>query len=260
MKNEDTLIVVDEVHNVIGYCKLCTWISELSKVLVMSATLLEEVHKELQIEHTSKASFLKGIEDGYVVDYTIWLPVLTRHDDGLTSIDANVPTEFCHLNQSLAVKMLYHITCMLRTQSRHTIVYLQSQDECDYYIVCFCQLLEEYHGIDNYWFGKITSDVDGHQRRSLLKEFQYGNKGGFRILTSVRILDEAVDVPKCDSVFITSVGKRSSDIRFFQCVQRSGTPDPQNPHKRNHVFLLAEGWESCTQAFAYLRECDPYFT
>ncbi len=75
----------------------------------------------------------------------------------------------------------------------------------------------------------------------------------------MRILDEAIDVPWCDSVFITSVGESSSDIRFFQRMQRSGTPDASNPNKRNNIFLWAEGWEQCVTAFTYLRECDPTF-
>ncbi len=109
------------------------------------------------------------------------------------------------------------------------------------------------------WLDKITSVVDACQRSSILCQFQGEYEGSFRILTSVRILDEAIDVPRCYSVFITSVGERSSDIRFFQQMQRSGTPNASNLNKQNNTFLWADGWEQCVTAFNYLRECDPVF-
>lgn len=257
---EDTVVLVDEAHNVVGREALCEWIQGFRRCLAMSATFPEEVEEAMGMEHKAVVPFSKGIEGGYIVDYTLWLPSLTKHEDGSTSVEAEIPVGFEAYERSMVLKALYHAVCMLRTGSRRTIVYLGSQADCDEYMVVCRRVLEEYHGVVNVWMGKITSDVtNSKERKAILVEFQGGEAGSFRILTSVRILDEAVDIPSCDSVFITTVGEKSSDIRFFQRAQRSGTLDPKNPMKRNNIFLWAEGWEHCVGALSLLREADPEF-
>jgi hypothetical protein len=256
---EDTVLLVDEAHNVMGRDVLCEWIQGFRRCLAMSATFPEEVGEAMGIEHKVVVPFSKGIEGGYIVDYTLWLPSLTKHEDGSTSVEAEIPVGFEAYERSMVLKALYHAVCMLRTGSRRTIVYLGSQADCDEYMEVCRRVLEEYHGITEVWLGKMTCSVNSKERKAILKEFQEGEVGSFRILTSVRILDEAVDIPSCDSVFITTVGEHSSDIRFFQRAQRSGTLDPKNPMKRNNIFLWAEGWERCVGALSLLREADPEF-
>jgi len=223
----------------------------------MSATFPDEICEEMGIEQMTVVPFSKGIEGGYIVDYTLWLPSLTKHADGTTSVEADIPVGFEQYERSMVLKALYHAVCMLRTGSRRTIVYLGTQAECDTYMKVAQRVFEDYHGL-TVWMGKITSEVGRGEREALLRDFQ-AEGDSFRILTSVRILDEAIDVPACDSVFITTVGEHTSDIRFFQRAQRSGTLDPKNPNKRNHIFLWAEGWEKCVEALTLLRTSDPEF-
>lgn len=84
------------------------------------------------------------------------------------------------------MKALYHATCMMRTGSRRTIVYLNSRDECTEYINCFQRVIEDYHGVDDIWLGNVTSDVDAQQWSTMLSQFQGGCEGSFCVLTSVR--------------------------------------------------------------------------
>ena len=169
--DEKTLILVDEVHNIPGFPALCSWIQELPSVLIMSATLPDEIHEDLRIEHVSKVPFSKGIDSGYIVDYATWLPVLTTNNDGRSSIEATVPLELGNeFDQTITPKVLYHARCMMLTGSRRAIVYLQSKDECYVYMECFRRVLEDYHGINELWMGKIACDVDSHQRSSILNQ------------------------------------------------------------------------------------------
>ena len=254
---EEMVLLVDEAHN--ATTELCEWVQGFRRCLVMSATFPDDICEAMEIEHKVVVPFSKGIEGGYIVDYTLWLPSLTKHEDGSTSVEADIPVGFEAYERSMVLKALYHAVCMLRTGSRRTIVYLGTQVECDQYMEVCRRVLEEYHGVTGVWMGKMTCSVSSRERKEILSEFQGGEDGSFRILTSVRILDEAVDIPSCDSVFITMVGEHSSDIRFFQRAQRSGTLDPKNPNKRNHIFLWAEGWEKCVGALSLLREADPEF-
>ena len=95
-------------------------------------------------------------------------------------------------------------------------------------------------------------------RTQLLDEFQQSTTM-FHVITSVFILSEAIDLPKCDSEFMSSVGDTSNDLLFFQRSQRGATPDHTNPNKKNHIFLWAHGLEQCVGALQYLREADPTF-
>lgn len=131
------------------------------------------------IKVSSKVPFFRGLEGGYIINYTLQLPVLTKHEDGSTSVDSKIPADFSSYNHVIMMKALYHATCMMRTGSQHTIAYLNLQEECVEYMFCFQRVIEDYHGVDNIWLCKITSDVDAHQWTSLLSQFQGSCKRQF---------------------------------------------------------------------------------
>ena len=137
----------------------------------MSATLPQELSDELGIKHTSKVLFSKGQEGGYTVAYTLWLPVLAKDTDGSASVEADIPADFASYDSTFVMKPLYHATYMMRTGSRCTIVYLNSHEECKEFMTCFRRIIEDYHGVEEIWLGKITSDVDAQQWTTLLIQF-----------------------------------------------------------------------------------------
>ena len=253
---DDYFILVDEVHN--ANEELCNFILNFNEGLVMSATLPEEIEDILEINHTVYIPFSQGIKEGYITDYTLWLPYLVKNSDGSTNVDIDIPTEFSSFNKDLTAKALYLATVLLKTGSRKCIVYLKNQEECDLFNSIVNDIFKLYHGLE-VWSGKIDANVSKGKRKEILKQFEEKDFTTFCILSSVRILDEAIDIPKCDSVFITTVGEKSSDIRMMQRSQRSSTLDSNNPSKRNNIILWAEGWEQCVESLNLLRESDPEF-
>ena len=253
---EDKYILGDEIHN--ANPQLCEFVQQFPKGLVMSATMPEEIVNQLDINHTVYIPFAQAIRDGIVVDYTLWLPHLTKASDGTTSVDIEIPVEFSTYDSDLTAKAFYLATVMLKTGSRRCIAYLGRQEDCDLFIEVVTQIFEIYHGL-TIWTGKIDSTISKIKRKGVIEEFQTGQGDVYHVLTSVRILDEAVDIPRCDSVFITNVGEHSSDIRMMQRSQRSSTKDPKNPSKHNNIILWADGWEKCVGALDLLREADPEF-
>jgi superfamily II DNA or RNA helicase len=252
---DNTFILVDECHNLTGeYMEI---IKQFSSGLLLSATIPEELYEELPINKIVRIPFSEGISGKYLVDYTLWIPHLLTCADGSTQVEVEIPDEFINFSKDLTAKALYLMTCMLKTGSRRCIAYMQNQHECDEFMTILKDIGEKYHGI-TIWIEKITSDIQREKRQEILQEFQKESID-FRVLTSVRILDEAVDLPRCDSEFISSVGEQSSDIRFFQRCQRGSTIDPKNPNKQNNIFLWADGWEKCINALQYLRDNDPEF-
>ncbi len=254
---DESFILVDEIHN--ASQQLCEFINIFQNGLCMSATIPEEVTDILDINHTVYIPFSKGISDGWIVDYSIWLPYITYSDDGSMHIDIDIPNEFQIHNIDLTGKVMYLATVMLKTGSRRCIVYLNSKEECNDFMKISKDVFENYHGL-TLWTDKIDSDVSYKNRDKIIDDFQNLNSDDvFHILTSVRILDEAVDIPRCDSVFIAQVGEKSSDIRMVQRSQRSSTKDSHNISKHNNIILWADGWEKCVNSLDLLRESDPEF-
>jgi hypothetical protein len=170
----------------------------------------------------------------------------------------DIPDTFQQDDQTTIAQAMYLATVMLKTGARRCIVYLTRQEDCERFMEHASKVFEEYHGI-TIWANKIDSTVTPAERAKRLQDFQSDLDVQFYLLTSVRILDEAVDIPKCDSVFVTSVGERSSDIRMMQRAMRGSTVDPSNPSKHNQIILWANGWEQCVGSLELIREADPEF-
>ncbi len=247
-------ILGDEIHNATD--DICQFIEKFPRGLVLSATLPEDLN--LNINEIYKMTFADAISGGYIVDYNLWLPYLIRKADGTTTPDVDIPIEFSKYEYDLTAKVMYLATVMLKTGSRRCIVYLSRQEECDRFNLICKDVFENYHGLD-VWLEKIDANVSTNKRRDILNNFQSGQNDIYRILSSVRILDEAIDIPLCDSVFITNIGEQSSDIRMMQRSQRSSTKVESYMSKKNNIFLWAEGWEKCIASLELLREADPNF-
>jgi len=74
----------------------------------------------------------------------------------------------------------------------------------------------------------------------------------------VRILDEAIDIPRCDSEFITTFGD-NSEIRTVQRLMRGCRLDKKNPNKRNSLFLWCDDLEVSKSVLTILKENDVNF-
>ena len=254
---DDTFLLYDEIHGEINNQDLWEFTERFTKGLLMSATLPEEIKDIVDIEILA-ITFADAIEIGAIVDYTLWLPYITKQSDGTTYVESDIPLEFAHFEKDLCAKAFYLAACMLKTGSRRCIVYLTSKQECKDFLTIVQNVLEEYHG-STFWGSIIDCDVSSEKRTEIIKEFEGGEDKAFHILASVRILDEAIDIPRCDSVFVTKVGEKSSDIRMMQRTMRSARKDPKNTAKRNNIFLWAEGWEQCLGSLELLKESDPEF-
>lgn len=145
---------------------------------------------------------------------------------------------------------------MLKTGSRRCIVYLSNCSECEPFMNMYKEAMEKYHGIDKVWCKKIDNKVNNKERTNILNEFQNNKDYEFYIIASVRILDEAIDIPKCDSEFITHIGDHTSDIRTVQRLQRGGRLDSENPSKKNNLFMWCEDWAKAIDALNLLKESD----
>jgi superfamily II DNA or RNA helicase len=246
-------IVVDEAHNLMNKYALSQFVQAFDYALLVTATASEELIDELNCNVAYQYPINKAIQDKIICDYEIILPVPMDEKD--------IPLELKHLPNDLLMKALLNVNGMLYHGNRYCISYMQSIEECTEFMQVLKTVCDSYHFIE-LWTDCLTSDTSKKDQKRILKEFQQKNDSGkikLNILNSVRMLDEAIDIPKCDCEFISSLGEKSSDVRCVQRMMRGSRIDETNPEKINRLFIWATDLQMTKTVFALLREDDPTF-
>lgn len=251
----NSVLIVDEAHNLINNNKLIKIIKSFPKVLLMTATPPSQMEEIVGCDTIYNYSIGDAVSNKYICDHRFYLPMIKEK-----VIDIVKPTELTKLDDDLCKKGLFVINGMLKTGSRKCIVYMSSIDECTKFCTTLKQIIDKYHALP-YWTNSITSDVSSKQRESLLSDFQ---KDEYRLdtlkfLCSVRILDEGVDIIKCDSVFITKIGDNDNDIRIVQRICRANRIDKNNVNKIASCFLWCDDTNKAVAMLQLLKENDINF-
>ena len=247
---EDALIVVDEAHNLIQYPEIMDYLNDLSdKSLLLTATPSETMMEYLNCDIIYEYLMSEAIRENYICDYLINVPVLDLVDN---RVDIDIPDELKHLNSDLTMKCLFLLSGMLETGSRRCIIYCCSIEECEVFNEIFSEISRNYHGIQC-WTNSITANTNVRKRDEILNNFQ-NNAAQISILSSVRILNEGVNIVKCDSVFITKVN--DNEIVAVQRMCRSNRKDRENPCKIANCFIWADDLDKTVEMLQFLKTND----
>ena len=90
------------------------------------------------------------------------------------------------------------------------IAYLNNVEEAESFIRSVNKI-KEYHGLEINT-SLITADVNHKMRVKILDDFT--NDTQIHIICSIRILDECIDIPACDSIFLAN--QQTNKIRTIQ--------------------------------------------
>lgn len=238
----DEYLIVDEVHNALNMIEI---FNKYGNILFMSATIPEEFYESIKdIKSIYRYNMSDGIKNGYICDYEIYLPYIEEFDEN-NNKDSN--------KYDWNIKINFLIEGLKKTGSQRCIVYLKNCNECD----IFLNILKNKH--TNIYCEKIDKNINVKDRTNILRDFQSNLNYDLYIIVSVRILDEAIDIPKCDSEFITYVGDKNNDIRTVQRLQRGGRLNSENPLKKNNLFIWTEDWSKAIDALILIKETDIEF-
>ena len=262
-----TLVLMDEAHNV-GVAEdnparlLTLGGGKVRKTILATATPPKSMMNELfdgQDIPTFSYSMREAIANGEIADYTITMPLV--QDQSFR------PVELAALEQGddewdAMGRAIFHAGAMHHDGARHSIVYCYSIAQCEAYEAAFQQVCEKYLGVE-FWVGRITCKQTAGQRAGLLKTFQKPTKRvRLHILTSIRVLDEALDIVGCDSVFFTDVSSKITEKSWLRAVQRLSRAtrlDRNNPHKvaRGYVWAYLDENDNIAQLLQTLQHNDP---
>ena len=283
----DTYLVVDELHNVLRKDRLCDHIKIFPHSLYMSATITDELVDKLGGRMSFNYSVASAINDSIICDYELILPRLDTNltttknelmaeingdvdddnvdDDSISDvmdgdgeeIDVVETSTYLSSAAELKAKAEFLVTGMLKTGSKRCIVYLSSLSEFGLFEQYYREQCE-LQGIEP-WVGTIDCKVGAEDRNRRLKEFESNEDFNKYVMLSVRVLNEAIDIPRCDSVFITNVGEQTSDIGVMQRVCRGTRLDKTNERKICHAFLWTTDKSEAIAALHFMRQADADF-
>jgi superfamily II DNA or RNA helicase len=190
-------------------------------------------------------TFTEAIKNKYITDYKIWLPSI---HEKTTKLDKEL--SIYKINKILLSKCKFLFSCILNNGSQKCIIYCQNRVEINNMIKVM-NTLDKYFSI-SFETNKITSEDSEKKRTEILKQFSDSNMK--QLLFSVRILDECIDVPKCDSIYITY--SSSSKIRTIQRLCRCIRTDKNNKFKIGNIYIWCDEYDTILETLSGIKEYD----
>jgi superfamily II DNA or RNA helicase len=193
-------------------------------------------------------TFTEAIEKKYITDYQIWLPSIHEDNDTL-----NKELNIYQIDSIIKSKCIFLFSCLLNNGSKKCIVYCQDTKEISLMREAISKL-NEYFYLD-YEVNQITSVDSAKSRTNILNKFAESSK--IQLLFSVRILDECIDIPSCDSIYVTYPTK--SKIRTIQRLSRCIRIDKKNPFKIGNIYIWCSEYDQILETLSGIKEYDLFF-
>ena len=255
------LIIIDEFHN-LSKNNVCNEEDDFYKLLqsdnkfiLMSATPriyeLEDDDENDNIdlgEIVYNMTFTEAIEKKYICDYKIWLPSI--HEDNSDLINE---IGIDDIDNELKAKCMFLFKNLLFHGSKKCILYCQDTNNLNDIKDCIVQL-NDFYAIDLN-IQEITSETSYKNREKILTDFESSNK--IELLLSIRICDECIDIPSCDSIYITYPS--NSKIRTIQRLCRCIRTDKNNKFKIGNIFIWCNEYDKILNILSGIKEYDVLF-
>ena len=257
------LIIIDEFHN-LSKNNVCNEEDDFYKLLIsnnkfllMSATpRIYELEYEDDDENNNidlgeivyNMTFTEAIEKKYICDYRIWLPSI--HEDNSDLINE---IKIDDIDNELKAKCMFLFKNLLFHGSKKCILYCQDTNNLNDIKDCIIKL-NDFYAIDLN-IQEITSETSYKNREKILTNFESSNK--IELLLSIRICDECIDIPACDSIYITYPS--NCKIRTIQRLCRCIRTDKNNKFKIGNIFLWCNEYDKMLNILSGIKEYDVLF-
>ena len=260
---QNFLIIIDEFHN-LSKNNVCNEEDNFYKLLIsnnkfllMSATpRIYELEDDDDDENNNidlgeivyNMTFTEAIEKKYICDYRIWLPSI--HEDNSDLINE---IGIDDIDDELKAKCMFLFKNLLYHGSKKCILYCQDTNNLNDIKDCIVKL-NDFYAIDLN-IQEITSETSYKNREKILNVFESSNK--IELLLSIRICDECIDIPACDSIYITYPS--SCKIRTIQRLCRCIRTDKNNKFKIGNIFVWCNDYDKILNTLSGIKEYDVLF-
>jgi superfamily II DNA or RNA helicase len=261
-KLKDAFFIIDEYHNLSinnltneedNIYKLLN--NEENKILFLSATPriydLEDTEydnfDDLTGEIFYKMDFTEAIKNNIICDYNIIIPSISSNNNDLIN-NIKVEIDISKIDAGIVNKLLFIFKCITFYGSRKCIFYCSDKNDCNDFKKAI-KTIKEFYVLD-VSVNIITSETKNEKRKQYLDEFEKTDK--LAILLSVQILDECIDIPACDSIYITYNSK--SKIRTIQRISRALRKT--NQFKKANIYIWCNEYDEILETLSSLKEYD----
>jgi len=242
---DDVLLIIDEVHNA-EHPQIYELGNHFRQVLSATATPLENSKYWPIFTYY----LIDAINEGIICDYQIFLPEIMF--DGQTKTMAELDDD------TLILQSKFLLDGLLMTGSRRTIAMASDIIQCEVFRKALINVSVNYHGFEPV-IHIMTSETSAPERRRILDDFSMeGENDVIKIILHVKILVEAIDVPRCDSVYLNRANF-ANNTKPVQAAFRANRRLVSHPNKIANVFVWADENADLIDTFSLLREGDPSF-
>ena len=194
---------------------------------------------------------------GCITDYMVYVPEMEAAEDAAVVVEAlaeaGPDSGVGSLPPDLLQQAHFVLHGMTREGCRKGIVYARDCAHATALVEAIPVLARDVFGLDTF-VARYTEAEGPAVRRAAMAQFQTC-EGRAALLVSVRILDECVDVPCCDSTFHLSVTR--SRVRATQRLMRAVRLDAARPGKIGKAFLWCGHDDTIAEFLSALKELDP---
>ena len=248
------LLIIDEGHNLYDEDKIWDIAKNINNSHIFTGTKTEELENNIT-EEINYLSLGDAIQQKLICDYQIYLPL---NIDG--KIDVNYEENEIIEQSDVETKIMFILKGLLFAGSKRCIIYLTSKQDIFDYEELMIQKAESFHGIKLNTF-KIYESVTPNKRKTEIEGFESNiNSNELNIMFSIRILDEGIDIVKCDSIFITNITDNTSEKRTVQRMCRANRLNEDNPCKIANIFIWTDDKNKICNMLNYLKLEDPTFS
>lgn len=179
--------------------------------------------------------FSRGIKDGNVVDYDLWVPVITRREVAQFMQDRNIEGE-----ERAAVSMIALEKVMEKTGQTRFLTYHNRIAASKAFAAQLTKVIKDAT------VAHVDGSTPGPERDRMMAALGTGRT----ILTNCKAFVEGVDAPGLQGVLF--VDPRKSVVDVVQAVGRLSRPDPNDPTKRGSIIapILTESADPAALARA----------
>ena len=263
VNDNDTLFIIDEFHN-LSKANISSDDNNIYKLLVskhrilyMSATPRIYDIEYADTEDTEylfgnvvyQMTFTHAITNKYITDYKIFLPSI--HDNN-EELDKEL--SIYDIDNEIKNRCNFLYSGIAKNGSRKPIVYCRDTEDMKAMMECMKTLNEFY--IMDIEMNSISCEDNEKKRKRVLKSFSNGDDK-IQLIFNIRILNECIDIPACDSVYISYPPKNK--ITTIQRISRSTRIDKNNPYKVANVYIWCEEYDDMLEILSSIKEYDIMF-
>jgi superfamily II DNA or RNA helicase len=195
-------------------------------------------------------TFTDAIANKYITDYRIWLPSIHENNEELDK-----ELSIYEIDNEIKNRCKFLYSCIANNGSRKCIVYCRNDTEDMKAMMECMKTLNEFYIMD-IEMNSISCEDSEKKRKRVLKSFSNGDDK-IQLLFNIRILNECIDIPACDSVYISYPPKNK--ITTIQRISRATRIDKNNPYKVANVYIWCEEYDDILETLSSIKEYDIMF-